>query len=114
MEIVFRNRKLAKQCGSMQSLQKAYGEKQARFIARRLNALRAAAHLGEFWPPHEHAERCHELKANRTGQLSMDLDHPYRLIFKPANNPVPQRPDGGIDWHRVTAITIINVEDPHE
>ncbi|MBF0605482.1 MAG: killer suppression protein [Nitrospirae bacterium] len=114
MEIVFRNRKLEKMCNCKRSLQEAHGEKRARLIILRLNALRAAAHLGEFWPSQKHTGRCHELKANRAGQLSMDLDHPYRLIFKPANNPVPKQPDGGIDWHHVTAIKIINVEDPHE
>ncbi|MEO5332520.1 MAG: hypothetical protein H7839_10895 [Magnetococcus sp. YQC-5] len=114
MEIVFRNRKLEKECGSMQSLQKAHGSRRARLIVLRLKAIRAAPHLGEFWPPHQHAERCHELKGNRARQLSMDLDDPYRLIFEPANDPVPQRSEGGLDWYLVTAITIIGVEDTHE
>ncbi|MBF0109464.1 MAG: killer suppression protein [Magnetococcales bacterium] len=114
MEIFFRDRKLKKECNSQQSLQKAYGEKQARLIALRLKAIRAAVHLGEFWPTQKHTGRCHELKGNRAGQLSMDLDHPYRLIFEPANVPIEQRPEGGLDWHRVTAILIIGVEDTHE
>jgi hypothetical protein len=58
--------------------------------------------------------RCHELREDRAGQLSLDLDHPYRLIFEPADNPIPLKPDGGIDWKKVTAIRIIGVEDTHE
>lgn len=44
----------------------------------------------------------------------MDLDHPYRLIFEPAHDPLPQKDDGGLDWFQVTAITIVGVEDTHE
>ncbi len=58
--------------------------------------------------------RCHELVQDRAGQLSLDLDHPYRLIFAPANEPLPTKPDGGIDWTQVTAVNILGVEDTHE
>jgi len=57
--------------------------------------------------------RCHELTDNRKGQLSVDLDHPYRLFFIPANTPVPYGLDGGLDWTRVTEIEIIGMDDPH-
>jgi proteic killer suppression protein len=58
--------------------------------------------------------RCHELKGERAGQLSADLDGPYRLIFKPAYNPAPQKADGGLDWEQVTAIVLVEVVDTHE
>ncbi len=57
--------------------------------------------------------RCHELIGNRAGQLSLDLDHPYRLIFEPADEPIPQKDDGGLDWTMVTSVVIIGVEDTH-
>lgn len=44
----------------------------------------------------------------------MDLVHPYRLIFEPANEPAPLLSDGGLDWDRVTAVRIIGVDDTHE
>ena len=113
MEVSFQNRKLGERCCSMQKLQRAYGDTQARLVARRLVVLRAAANLGEFWPPYKQPERCHELKGDRAGQLAMDLVQPSRLLFKPAHNPVPQQPAGGLDWRQVTAITIIGVEDYH-
>ena len=58
--------------------------------------------------------RCHELKGNHAGDLSVDLEHPYRLIFRPANKPIPQKANGGLDWAGVTAVEIIGVEDTHE
>ena len=45
---------------------------------------------------------------------SANLDHPYRLIFRPAEEPVPVKEDGGLDWARVTAVVIIGIEDTHE
>ena len=53
-------------------------------------------------------ERCHELtEGKRIGELSVDLDHPYHLIFIPDHDPVPRRDDGGLNWSQVTAIKII-------
>jgi len=58
---------------------------------------------------------CHELKGNRSGQLAVKLDQGYRMVFEPANNPVPKKKDGGLDWSRVTAIRILELsEDYHE
>lgn len=57
--------------------------------------------------------RCYELIGNKSGQLSLDLVHPYRLIIKPANNPIPKKDDGGLDWRKITAIKIIGVENTH-
>lgn len=58
--------------------------------------------------------RCHELIGDRKGEISIDLDGPYRLIFEPADNPPPTNEDGGLDWKRVTAVVILAVEDTHE
>ncbi len=58
--------------------------------------------------------RCHELREDRKGQLAVDLDHPYRLIFEIANEPLPVKPDGGLDWFNATAIRILTIEDYHE
>jgi len=69
--------------------------------------LKAAISLDDFLrlPP----ARCHELTGNRKGQLSVDLEHPYRLVFIPANNPIPKTADGGLDWPEVTEIEIIEI-----
>lgn len=58
--------------------------------------------------------RCHELKGNKKGQLSLDLKHPLRLIIEPANIDAEQKEDGGLDWASVTGIMIIDIEDTHD
>ncbi len=56
--------------------------------------------------------RCHELTADLAGYLSLDLDHPYRLLFQPAHETEPG-PGGGLDWTKVTAVVITSITDTH-
>ena len=44
----------------------------------------------------------------------MDLDHPYRLIFKPNHNPLPELEDGGLDLQAETKIILIEIVDTHD
>lgn len=57
--------------------------------------------------------RCHELTGDRKGQLSVDVTHPYRLVFQPDHDPVPRRPDGGLDWTTVAKVLVLEVVDTH-
>ena len=111
MDIVFKNAKLEKIYNNRDSVEKKYGSIQGKLLMRRLDELRAAENLDilRYLPQ----ARCHELKGNKQGQLSVDLKHPYRLIFEPANNPIPLKDDGGLDWKKVTLIRILGVEDTH-
>ena len=111
MDILFRTKKFCKQCNSGKELSRAYGPRMARLIRRRLDELRAADTLEEIRSLPQ--ARCHELTGDRKGQLSVDLAHPKRLIFVPANEPVPTKPDGGLDWSKVTAVKILGEEDTH-
>ena len=111
MEIIFRTGKLAKIFNSTSALQKAYGDRLALTIMRRLAVLKNARTLS--LAPTTKPERCHQLTGNRRGQYAIDLIHPHRLIFKPGHEPVPRKEDRGIDTDRVTAITIIEVVDYH-
>jgi proteic killer suppression protein len=86
---------------------------QAKKIRRRLDDLRAAPTLETLRPP-GFPGRCHELKGKRKGQLSLDLEHPYRLVFEPATNPAPTLADGGLDWAKVAAVRIIGIADTHD
>lgn len=112
MNITFATSKFKKQCNSHALLIRKYGQLRAKRIRIRLDDLRAARTLEDMRPPMP--GRCHELKGDRAGQLSLDLDHPYRLIFEPANDPIPRKEDGGLDWTKITAVVIIGVEDTHE
>jgi plasmid maintenance system killer protein len=112
LDIDFDTGQLAKEFNTEKLLVRRHGPRRAELIKRRMQQLRAAEVLEQmrFLPQ----ARCHELTGNRAGQLSVDLDHPYRLIFIPAGDPFPRKPDGGLDWTRVTAIVILGVEDTHE
>jgi plasmid maintenance system killer protein len=111
MDIVFEESKFAKLCNNKSQLVKKLGADRAKRLQRRLDNLRAASVLEDM---RNLPGRCHELLHDRTGQLSLDLDHPYRLILKPANDPIPQKPDGGMDWTKITAVKILGIEDTHE
>jgi plasmid maintenance system killer protein len=112
LRILFINGKLEKEFNSEQLLIRRHGPQRSRLIKRRLIQIHAAAALEDLRSLPQ--VRCHELKGNRAGQLSVDLDHPYRLIFEPADAPIPRREDGGLDWMRVTTVLILGVEDTHE
>lgn len=113
MDITFNSKKLEKQLNDGKAMVKAYGSQSARKLQKILTQLRAAPNLGIFAPPYSPPHRCHELTGNRKGQLSVDVEHPYRLVFMPADEPIPLREEGGLDWGKVTIIKIKGVEDTH-
>lgn len=113
MDIEFASNKLKKEMNEGKAMLKAHGAKRTKLLQIVMTALWAAPNLGVFAPPYSPPHRCHELTGNRKGQLSLDLDGPYRLIIKPLNIPTPIRPEGGLDWSQVTAIKIIGVDNTH-
>ena len=112
MVILFKTAKLRKECNNENLMVRRFGYDRARLLKRRLAELAAATALEDMRNLPQ--ARCHELKGNLKGYLSVDLDGPYRLLFEPANNPLPEKPDGGLDWSKVTEIQIIGVKDTHE
>lgn len=113
MHISFANRKLEKDCNDAKRLVRRHGKRRAQLLMNRLAVLSSATCLDDVGPPYQGPMRCHELTADRAGELSIDLDHPYRLIFKPDHDPLPLRAGGGLDWSQVTRITIVAIVDPH-
>jgi len=96
----------------MTLMERKFGVSVAQKLARRLHELSAAEILSDLNKiPHLH---CHELKGARKGQFAINIDQRYRIVFDPANKPVPRKPDGGIDWTEVNSIRIIAVEDYHD
>ena len=113
MEIQFATKKLEKALSEEKAMMRAFGALRCRRLKIVLTELRAAPALSTFSPPMSPPHRCHELTGNRKGQLSMDLDHPYRLILQPNQEPLPLRREGGLDWELVTFIKIIEIENTH-
>ncbi|MFA6541373.1 MAG: type II toxin-antitoxin system RelE/ParE family toxin [Bacteroidota bacterium] len=112
MEISFANRKLEKIFSDHKSLLREYGTIRAKLIKKRLAEFMAAETLSMLSTLPQ--VRCHELIGNRKGTLAVDLDHPYRLIFKPTDDPLPVKNDGGLDWNSVKSIKILEVVNYHE
>lgn len=83
----------------------------ARKLQQRLMELGAADNLADI--SHLPPPRLHELSGNRAGQFSVDLEHPYRLLFIPSENPIPKTDDGGMDRIQITMIEIIAIQDTH-
>src|SRR5437762_3064953 len=111
MDILFLNSRRRKDFNERASLIRKYGQRRADLIQQRMAELMAAEFLEDIRNlPGPH---CHELGQNRKGQLAVNLDHPYRLIFEPADEPIPLKPDGGLNWNQVTAIRILEVVDYH-
>jgi len=111
MDITFKNEKLAKIFNSEKNLLREYGTENAKRIKQRMAVLAAANSLEDV-PAHP-PERRHELSGNRKGQFAVDLKQPQRLVFEPNHNPLPRKPDGGLDLKKISAVTIIEVEDYH-
>ncbi len=108
MDIQFRSTKLKKRCNEANAKSNDRNEKE---LGKRLDELRAAITLKDLrYLPSAH---CHELKGNLKGKLAVNLVHPQRLIFEPFDDPIPTKPDGGLDWCKVRTIRICKIEDYH-
>jgi hypothetical protein len=109
VEVSFDDSRLKSLCESDKELRKACGVVRAKKIQ-------------SGWPrcaPLRRSPTCAPCPAGATsskptgpGQLSLDLDHPYRLLFTPAVD-TPPGPGGGLDWAAVTAVVVLSVTDTH-
>ena len=109
MEVVFRTKRLAKLLNTEREIDKKYGES-ARKIKNRLSQMQAAKNLADLLMlPGNH----HALTGDRKGYFACYLKNPLRMIYKPANEPLPLTEDNTIDYSRVTKIEIIEIIDYH-
>jgi plasmid maintenance system killer protein len=115
MEVTVPNNRLRRDIEDAAARKKRFGKDMAQKIALRRAALVAAESLADFWPPHSGPERVHELKkGDLLGTFSMDLKHPFRLLF---NAIGLEKKEPGVDekkrWESVKSVEIISVEDTH-
>ncbi len=111
MEVTFADSRLQKRCEARSALVRVYGPRCGGKVMTRLADLRAATTLEEM---RDLPGDCHELKGDRRRQLAVKLEGAWRLVFAPTHNPAPTKPDGGLDWERVTAVRIIDIVDYHD
>ena len=90
---------------------KIYGSDNGRRIALRLTNIRDATNLEELSKIPQ--TRVHELGANRNEQISVDVKHPYRLLMISDHDETPRKPEGGLDWRRITKVKVIEIADTH-
>lgn len=106
MQVVYADKELARCAGDRAYAVRKMGQRRADVYMDRLNDLRGAANLDDL---KDVPGRYHELTGNRAGQWACDLDHPYRLIFKPVLNS-----DGNVIGLIVEqTVSILEIVDYH-
>jgi proteic killer suppression protein len=111
VEISFINTKLAKELADEKTIIRKYGPDNGRRICQRLADFMAAENLDTLRTLPQ--MRAHELAGDRAGQISVDVKHPHRLLLLPDHSEIPRKPDGGVDWKRVTKVKILGIIDTH-
>ena len=112
MDIYFRKTKFKKASQTIELAQREWGPTRGKLVRQRLDELNAADNLNIMTLIQR--ARCHQLTGNLKGKFSVDLDHPYRLIFEPLHDPLPTNPDGGLALDKITAIHILEIRDTHD
>ena len=108
MDIGFEDEKLARLCNNRRLADRRLGRNGAKRLRSRLADLKAASVVTELV-----AGSPHPLTGDRLGQFSLRLHGGNRLVFQPAQDPVPVLCDGGIDWSSVTAVVVVEIGDYH-
>lgn len=108
MEVLFSDPHLRDICASDREMRRAFGQVRARKVQQRLRQLHVAETLEDM---RTMAGRCHLLKGDREGYLALDLDGPYRLIFKPTK--WMEDNSGGLDWLAVQSVVVSEIVDYH-
>jgi proteic killer suppression protein len=107
MQVVYADKELARCAGDKAYAVRKMGQRRADVYMERLNDLRGAVNLDDLKGV---PGRYHELTGNRAGQWACDLDHPYRLIFKPVLNS-----DGNVIGLIVEqTVSILEIVDYHK
>jgi plasmid maintenance system killer protein len=112
IDVSWADRKLAKAAESDASGVRRFGAEQWAVLKRRLAVLRTAPTLADVRGT---PGRLHALTSDRSGQYSMDLRGPSRLVFEPATESASPRTNAdGVDEQAVTAVRMLEVVDTHE
>ena len=109
MEIRFKEKQLRELCEKRAVAAKKLGDIGARKLQTRLADIAAASRVTDLITGNPHP-----LKGDRHGQFALDLAGGWRLVFVPANEPIPRRDDAAINWSAVTIVCIEYIGDYHD
>lgn len=111
VDVFYKSAQVAKVFQSASLLRKAYGAENAGMIQRRLFVLESVRCLGDV--PRLKPERCHPLDGKLAGCFAVDVLHPFRIAFSPADATGVATQLGGRAWEKASAITILDLLDHH-
>src|SRR5699024_6263716 len=110
MKITFKTKQLQKLANNYERCQKKMGQRRTDLLNKRLGDLNNANTLEDVrYLPGKY----HELKGDRKGEWACNLDHPYRLVFEPHENPIPTNKDGQYIWVKIKGVEILEITDYH-
>lgn len=111
MDITFGDRKLEKCAKDEKKCLKQMGKKRSELFLKRISDLSVADTLEDvrYLPGHYH-----ELSEDRKGQWACDLDQPYRLIFRPHEDPIPEDETHKYIWAEIVGVEIMEIVDYHK
>ena len=111
MNITFAEKKFQRIVNDDRKMVKEFGKERAKKLRIRIIQLQDAATLEDVrYLPGNY----HELTGDRKGQWACDLDQPYRLIFEPHENPVPENEYGQYIWLKIIGVEIIEIVNYHK
>ncbi|MCW0484561.1 type II toxin-antitoxin system RelE/ParE family toxin [Gaoshiqia sediminis] len=110
MNITFANKKLKDWANNYALAQKKMGAERAKKYHQRLGDMRD---IESFAFIDSLPGRFHQLTGDRNGQWACDLDHPYRLILEPADDPLPRDELGNLILKELRIVDIIEIVDYH-
>ena len=86
MIVTYKNKSIERICTDYSEAIRKHGSDIADKLYQRIYEISAAPSVEVMIQCH--IGRCHRLTGNRNGQYSVDLGHPYRLIFTVKNEQV--------------------------
>jgi proteic killer suppression protein len=105
----FKDKALQQTCEKRAVATRLLGDICAKKLFTRLADLEAAATVADLV-----AGNPHPLKGDRLGQFAVSLAGGWRLVFAPANDPIPLSEDESVDWSQVTIVSIEYIGDYHD
>lgn len=109
MEIEFANKHLRDLCNDDRVAKRKFDAAIVNQLHHRLMDIQATRVVTDL-----HTGKPHPLERERAGQFALTLVGLYRLVFEPANDPIPIKTDGTVDWAKVNKVKIVYIGNYHD